>query len=253
MYKELVAPLLEITKRSSDILKELYGQELEVLRKDDRSPVTEADKKVNDYIMESLYKLTPNYPIIAEEHKDLVLDKPITSKYFWLVDPLDGTRSFIKKRPDFTVNIALIENDTPKLGFLAAPYYDTTYYTDHNLKAYKIKNGATSHIAVREPGQALEILCSHSHGDPKTDTYIKTLNAGKITFMASSLKFCIIAGGLADIYPRFGPTMEWDTAAGHAILVAAGGKVLTPENTPLTYNKPGFQNPPFIAWGKYLK
>ncbi len=247
MYKELVAPLLEITKKSSDILKALYGQELEVSKKGDSSPVTDADKRVNDYIMESLYSLTPDYPVIAEEHDNLVLDKPIKSKYFWLVDPLDGTRSFIKKRPDFTVNIALIKNDTPKLGFLAAPFYDTIYYTDHNLKAYKIKEDSIYPISVRKPGKALDILCSHSHGDPKTDTYIKTLNAGKITSMASSLKFCIIAEGLADIYPRFGQTMEWDTAAGHAILIAAGGVVTTLENTPLTYNKPGFENTPFIA------
>ncbi len=216
-------------------------------KKADASPVTEADRAADRLIVAKLQPLTPVFAVVSEEG-----EKPDVAQYdyFWLVDPLDGTKSFVRGNGYFTVNIALIDNQTklPVFGVIYEPVHETMYYGT-SAGAFRIDKGAkqATPIKVRAPGSVLEALVSHSHLDPTTDAYLVQKKIGNRIPCASSIKFCWLAEGKADLYPRFGPTSEWDTAAGHAILLAAGGTMTTPEGEPFIYGKPDFRNGNFIA------
>jgi 3'(2'), 5'-bisphosphate nucleotidase len=210
-------------------------------RKEDASPVTEADRAADRLIVASLKILTPELPIVSEEG-----EKPDVAgaRHFWLVDPLDGTKSFIRGTGYFTVNIGLIENGVPVLGVVYDPVNDRMYRgseegafcNDKPIRARPMRTPPTAFI-------------SHSHINHATQDYLEARGVTERIPCASSIKFCFLAEGKADLYPRFGPTMEWDTAAGHAVLLAAGGKVVTPEGAPFTYGRAGFLNGSFIASG----
>ena len=217
-------------------------------RKEDESPVTDADIAANRLIVEALQKLTPDIPVIAEEDTEPGQED---HRLFWLVDPLDGTRSFVRGETEFTVNIGLVQDGQPVFGVLCAPPQETLYWGVKGQGAFRrIKGGKPERIHTRKPGGGLVVVRSQSHPSAKTSAYLDTLNIKQNIGMSSAIKFCLVAEGNADIYPRFGRTMEWDTAAGQAVVEAAGGRVETADGKPFTYGKPGFENPAFIAYGK---
>jgi 3'(2'), 5'-bisphosphate nucleotidase len=226
--------------------------------KPDASPVTEADVAAERLIVKRLASLLPGVPIVAEECTAAGA-RPEVDGCFLLVDPLDGTREFIAGRSEFTVNLALIENQRPVAGAIYAPALQTLWYAGKECFSLGIGPGASLDalrarpVAVRQaPEAGLVALVSRSHYDPQTENYLKQLPTGEIRKVGSSLKFCLIAQGDADLYPRFGQTCEWDTAAGHAILAAAGGDVTAPDGLPLRYGNRagGFRQTGFVAWGQ---
>jgi 3'(2'), 5'-bisphosphate nucleotidase len=221
--------------------------------KSDDSPVTAADKQADKIISKGLKKYFPEIPIITEEQ---VESHSLNAQVFFIVDPLDGTKEFIKRRGDFTVNIALVCDGKPIRGIVYAPGRNRLFYTNSNGKAVEekghfsvLKMGLVENIQTAfSDNTALKVVASKSHRDAQTDKYISKYNCEQIVSAGSSLKFCLLAAGEADLYPRFGPTMEWDTAAGHAILTAAGGIVVQAQNKQrLKYGKQGYKNPFFIA------
>ncbi len=234
---------------------EIRNDKLDVTIKDDRSPVTLADQAAEKIILRDLNIIAPEIPIIAEESASEG-DIPDVKDKFWLVDPLDGTKEFIAGGTDFTVNIALIENGVPTFGIIYTPATRRLYTAKSPTQATlqivdeKLNTGPEMDIKVRDGDMKnLTALASKSHLDEETKAFLDDLNITDKTSAGSSMKFCVVAEGKADIYPRFGPTMEWDIAAGHAILSAAGGSVKNPDGTSFEYNKPGFRNGPFIARG----
>ncbi|MEM7210431.1 MAG: 3'(2'),5'-bisphosphate nucleotidase CysQ [Pseudomonadota bacterium] len=226
---------------------------LETAEKIDSSPVTAADLAADAVIREGLTEHFPNIPAVTEEaaesHAQTDLDR------FFLVDPLDGTKEFINRRGEFTVNIALIESGIPTRGVVYAPAIGRLFATrstaavELGVEDHRIQAGSAKSLAVSTPDNAaLTVIASKSHRDQATDDYIAQYNVARFTSAGSSLKFCLLAAGEADFYPRLGRTMEWDTAAGHAILRAAGGVVLRHDDqTPLTYGKSEYENPFFLA------
>lgn len=234
------------------LILKYYRGELQVEIKEDDSPVTIADKKANDFIVEKLNALTPTIPVVSEENEELVNVAASKSERFWLVDPLDGTKSFIKKQDQFTVNIALIEKGMPIGGVVYVPAQGICYFTAEDGKSYKQADGETARqIAVRAiPEAGATVVASKSHRTEETDLFIDRLpKVHEIVSSASSIKFCLVAEGAADVYPRFGRTMEWDTGAGHAVVLAAGGVVEKSDGSVLNYGKDGLDNPYFIVWG----
>jgi len=218
-------------------------------QKDDKSPVTDADIAANQLITKALFDMAPHIPIIAEEDE---VPGAEGHAMFWLVDPLDGTRSFVRGEPEFTVNIGLIHQRKPVIGVIYAPPQDALYFGEVGKGAYRVLGGGHAEpIQVRTASpDGLVVTRSKSHPSPATAAYMDTLKIKEVISGSSSVKFCAVAEGSADIYPRFGRTMEWDTAAGHAILQAAGGRVETVDGKELTYGKAGYENPHFIAFGK---
>jgi len=235
-----------------EILK-LYDGDIAVETKDDQSPVTAADQAAEDVILAELRgELGLGHPIVSEEAAAAGYTPEVGSA-FWLVDPLDGTKEFINKNGEFTVNIALISNGEPILGVVHTPALGEIYigYRNGDDRVAKVcLNDEWSDIACRPvPDRGIVALVSRSHRSPEVDEYIKDFDIGEAVSAGSSLKFCRVAEGVADLYPRLGRTMEWDTAAAHAVLVAAGGHVEMISGAPLTYGKPGFENPHFVAYG----
>lgn len=239
-----------IAQEAGKAILRYYQEDIKIERKADNSPVTAADLAAHDIIVAALGALTPDIPIISEESEEFIL--PPGSTRFWLVDPLDGTKSFIRREGEFTVNIALIEHGKPVAGIIDIPVARETYYGVVGKGAWRLHDGgAAEKISTREPdGSGYAAVVSMSHLDPKTSAFLAPLSVTERVSASSSLKFCRVAEGIADIYPRFGPTMEWDTAAGHAIVEAAGGRVETPDGEPFRYHKPDFRNGPFIVWGR---
>lgn len=216
-------------------------------QKSDLSPVTEADRRANEAICACLAK-GEALPVLSEESKQVPFSERKSWPRFWLVDPLDGTKEYIRGSADFTVNIALIEEGAPVIGVIYAPVSDTLYYGGTTLGAYRRK--ANEHHALRiksELGVPLKVVASLSHRSIETEELLSRLPEHELVAIGSSLKFCLVAEGSADLYPRLAPTMEWDTGAGHAIVEAAGAKVITADGQPLAYNKPNLKNPNFIA------
>jgi 3'(2'), 5'-bisphosphate nucleotidase len=239
--------LLNITEKAGERIMPYFRAAHAVRAKKDHSPVTDADMAAHDCILEALAKEFPEIPVISEEDKVLGL---ITHPVFFLVDPLDGTRSFVNGEDEFTVNIGLIENGTPTCGALGAPARGVMYGGGVSIPAFRMDSGGEAGIRVRKaPADGLIVTRSKSHPSPKTQAYLDTLNIKEVIAAGSSIKFCWVAEGSADIYVRLGRTMEWDTAAGHAILEAAGGRVYIEGEGPLTYGKAGFENPGFFASG----
>jgi 3'(2'), 5'-bisphosphate nucleotidase len=243
--------ITEIARQAGNIIMQHYAHPVDVTIKEDKSPVTAADIAANNYIVEQLKQLTPHIPIVAEENTVLMNKSGIDAHTFWLVDPLDGTKSYIKRTGEFTVNIALIHQGSPVLGAVYVPVKEELYYGEAGAGAYKqTGTEATKPIKARaQDSDGAVVIASHSHRTQETDAYISTIKVKSVRSAASSVKFCLLAEGVADIYPRFGRTMEWDTAAGHAVLLAAGGSVTTTSGAPLVYGKEGFENPHFLAYG----
>jgi 3'(2'), 5'-bisphosphate nucleotidase len=244
----LLGDLIAAADGAGDAIMKLYGV-AEIRTKADASPVTEADEAAETLIVERLAALTPEIPIVAEESASKGILPADVGGLFWLVDPLDGTKEFISGNGEFTVNIALIRDGLPLLGVVGAPAKGLLYATDGKT-ATRRRDGTTERIAARHPpDEGLHAAVSRSHLDAETEIFLTEFRiAGRVSG-GSSLKFCLVAEGSADIYPRFGRTMEWDTAAGHAVARAAGGSVRDVDGNELTYGKPGFENPSFIVRG----
>lgn len=244
-----IQEVINIAKQAGEKIMDYYNQDsLNIDYKKDSSPVTQADLASNKIICESLRKLYPSIPLISEESE---VNNPINSSIFWSIDPLDATQSFIERNGEFTVNIALIQDNKPSIGVIYAPLSKQLYYAD-NQKAYKqLDNEPPIAIKTRPvPESGLIILTScHYKNQEKLDFYLKDKRIDKIIPTSSSIKICMIAEGLADLYPRFGRTMEWDTAAAHAILSAAGGSIKDLNGKELNYGhfEKEYSNPEFIA------
>ena len=238
----------------------IYATDFAVDAKGDQSPVTEADQRAEAIILAGLARIAPDIPVVAEEEA-AAGRIPATARRFFLVDPLDGTKEFISKNGEFTVNIALIEDGEPIQGAVFAPALGKLYWGARGEGAYMAEvsdgvMGISTPIRVRLPSpEGLSAVGSRSHGGVETQAYLEAFTVHDFVSAGSSLKFCLIAEGLADIYPRMGRTMEWDTAAGDAVLRAAGGRVETLDRGALTYGKRGraddsdFANPHFVAFG----
>jgi 3'(2'), 5'-bisphosphate nucleotidase len=254
-YQALREACSEFARDAAREIMRIYAGDLGERTKADKSPVTNADHAAEAIIVAGLRKLTPDAAVVAEEEMAAGRVPTLNGGPFWLVDPLDGTKEFIKRNGEFTVNIALVEDGKPTLGIVLAPATDTLWRGAKGLGADKSeKGGAFTTIATRTPpGAGLTAFASRStaiYSD--LDIWFRNngLTIAERRQAGSSLKFCLIAEGQADIYPRFGPTNEWDTAAGQGVLEAAGGEVVTTDGRALAYGKPGFGNPHFIARSK---
>lgn len=247
-YPEYLDPCCTIARQAGAVLMRYFRSDFATQHKEDKSPVTDADVAANVFIREALLKLAPEVPVVAEEDETLTRDG---QSMFWLVDPLDGTRSFVRGEKEFTVNIGLVKDRRPVLGALYAPPQDILYFAVKGKGAFRsIGGGTAERITTRAPESKLIVTRSRSHPSALADAYLKNLDIGETIPMSSAAKFGLIAEGRADIYPRFGRTMEWDTAAGHVIIEEAGGRLETVDGKPFFYGKPGFANPPFIAYGR---
>ena len=251
----LLAALQHISRAAGSAIMEIYGEtDFGVEHKDDDSPLTRADKASNKVICEGLQKLTPDTPIISEENSIPAYDIRKEYKEYWLIDPLDGTKEFIKRNGDFTTNIALIRYGKPTVGVVFAPVLDSMYYAAEGMGAHKSVNGADAvKLAAKtfdESQEGLIITCSRSHLNEDTTDYIAQYNNPTLQKVGSSLKLMLVAEGSADIYPRLGPISEWDIAASHVIVEQAGGKVYQHEDgQAIPYNKENILMPYFIAEG----
>ena len=238
-------------RRAGDAILAIYRTDFEVERKADESPVTQADLDAERIILDVLRRVTPDIPAVAEEEVSAGR-MPEVGDRFWLVDPLDGTREFLSRNGEFTVNIALVESRRPVLGVVHAPARGLTFTGLFRGDATcREGDGPAERISVRQPpANGITVVASRRHGSiEEREDFLRGHKVARRIACGSSLKFCIVARGEADVYPRFGPTMEWDTAAGHAVLAAAGGRVTTMDGEEFLYRKPGFENPDFIAWG----
>lgn len=233
------------------ILDVVRDGDLGIEKKDDDSPVTKADAAAEEVILHGLEDLTPGVPIVAEESVSAGRTPTVDGDPFWLVDPLDGTKEFIKGTGEYTVNIALIVNHRPALGVVHAPASGVSYRTAAPDVAFKVAADGTESLLRGRPDTARARIAavSRSHRDPRTADWLSAHKIDDLCVCGSSIKFCVVAEGAADVYPRLGRTMEWDVAAGHAVLNAAGGRVETLDGKPFTYGKPDFENPDFVAWG----
>ena len=246
-----VSDILDIAVNAGEEIMKIYSKDFDVEYKDDKSPLTEADKKSHNVIVEGLNKY--GLPVLSEEGKDIPYEERKDWSLFWMVDPLDGTKEFIKKNGEFTVNIALINNNAPVFGVVYAPAVHEIYFTDDN-NAYKAeiinsKINNVKKLPLNIKKDKLIVVASKSHMNEETKKYIESLEGEKeFISKGSSLKLCMVAEGAADIYPRLAPTMEWDTAAADAVVRKAGKMTYSYENNkPLRYNKENLLNPWFVV------
>lgn len=241
----------KIAKGAGDAIMDIYQTEFTVATKGDKSPVTQADDAAEAIIIDRIKKeITNDFPIVAEESVAAGRIPDVSNRPFWLVDPLDGTKEFISRNGEFTVNIALIELGKPVLGIVHIPAKGITYFGGREGAFMEEPEKPTRQIQCRRiPNNGISALVSRSHADEATNEFLASFTIKERVSAGSSLKFCKIADGTADLYPRFGRTMEWDTAAGHAVLQFAGGRVTRVDGVPLGYAKPNFENPGFIALG----
>ncbi|MBO6826590.1 MAG: 3'(2'),5'-bisphosphate nucleotidase CysQ [Sneathiella sp.] len=252
MNREQIAKaIVKISREAGDKILEIYNRDFDVDTKSDESPVTEADVAAEQIILKGLEEITPDIPVLAEESVAAGRVPDLSGGIFWLVDPLDGTKEFIHKRGEFTVNIALVENGKPTMGVIHVPAKGATYWAEGPGKAFIDDDQGAREISTRiAPEEGLTVVASRSHRTPETDDYIAQFKVADLVSAGSSLKLCLVAEGKADLYPRLGRTMEWDIGAGQAILEAAGGIVEKLDGTPLTYGKAGHDNPYFVAKGR---
>ena len=255
LSKDQREAVIALARKAAAEILDVYDGEFAIQHKDDRSPLTAADLASHRCIVDGLQALTPDIPVLSEESKDVDIAARREWKTFWLVDPLDGTREFIKRNGEFTVNIALIDDGVATFGVIQQPVTGTLWHGAPGHGAFRREfeqDGGNVDVAihVRIPAQApLRIAASRSHRDARTQALLDALD-GEAVACGSSLKFCKIAEGGIDLYPRFGPTSEWDTAAGQAILEAAGGAVLDPRGRPFRYNqRDTLLNGDFLAFG----
>jgi 3'(2'), 5'-bisphosphate nucleotidase len=253
-YEDLLERVRSIAQAAGEAILEVYERDFEVETKDDRSPLTEADRVSHRIITERLAALAPALPIVSEEAADGEHRQRLEWRRYWLVDPLDGTKEFIKRNGEFTVNIALVDEHAPVLGAVLAPAIGREYFGGPAVDgAWRADNGGPKRsIHVAQPGSGpLRVVGSRSHANAGAlERYLDTLGPHVLKPMGSSLKICLVAEGEADVYPRFGPTSEWDTAAAHAVLEGAGGCMMDLDGRPLRYNrKESLLNPHFLAVG----
>ena len=246
--KALVEALIPEVRAAGEEILAVYATEFAVRDKDDASPVTVADERAEAVLTRALSRLTPGVPVVAEEAAAAGRVAKV-GNIFWLVDPLDGTREFISRNGEFTVNVALIENGRPTLGVVLAPAINRLFAGVDDAGAFVEDAQGRRAIACRmPPAHGLTVVASRSHGDAAAlDAFLAGRKVAELRNLGSSLKLCLVAAGEADLYPRLGRTMEWDIAAGDAVLRAAGGKLTTLAGETLAYGKPGFENPPFVA------
>ncbi|MEZ5305052.1 MAG: 3'(2'),5'-bisphosphate nucleotidase CysQ [Verrucomicrobiales bacterium] len=247
--------LLESARLAGEAILEIYARDFSVVEKDDRSPLTEADRRSHEILCAALAERYPDLPILSEESKAAPYAERHGWPAFWLIDPLDGTKEFIKKNGEFTVNIALVEGGEPTLGVVLQPAAGIAYWGRRGEGAFRRDAAGERRIEGGAHYAALpkvRVVGSRSHLTPEVEAFTESLRAAgkEVEFRSagSSLKLCLVAEGAADVYPRFGPTMEWDTAAAQAVAEAAGRKVLAhPGGDPLRYNKPDLLNPWFVV------
>ncbi|MCY1272183.1 3'(2'),5'-bisphosphate nucleotidase CysQ [compost metagenome] len=246
----LLENVIAIARAAGELVGEIYRSDFEVRGKEDASPVTEADERAEALILQALALHTPEIPVISEE-ATAAGRVPAVAQRFWLVDPLDGTREFISRNGEFTVNIALVEDGEPVLGVVLAPALDRLFAGARGRGAFIEEAGRRQTIRCREvPAEGLDVVASRSHGDAEAlDRFLRGRKVRSLKSAGSSLKICLVAAGEADLYPRLGRTMEWDIAAGHAVLAAAGGELCTLDGEALRYGKDGLDNPHFYARG----
>jgi 3'(2'), 5'-bisphosphate nucleotidase len=248
---DLLEKLIPLARAAGVVILDVYATDFAVRGKADASPVTEADETAEAVILRGLAALAPDIPVVSEEAASGGRI-PVVGSKFWLVDPLDGTKEFVSRNGEFTVNIALIEDGLPVLGVVLAPALGRLYAGAHGVGAFvESATGGRADSTVRAaPEDGLVVVSSRSHGDADAlDRFLAGRKVASSVSAGSSLKFCLVATGVADLYPRLGRTMEWDTAAGHAVLRAAGGRVTDLQGNELGYGKPGFENPYFVAFG----
>jgi 3'(2'), 5'-bisphosphate nucleotidase len=243
--------LLPVVLGAADAILKIYDHDFAVQKKQDNSPLTLADLESQRVILQGLHRLTPDIPVLSEESAQAPWEARATWRELWVVDPLDGTREFIKRNGEFTVNVALVVDHEAVLGVIGAPARQVLYWGGQQIGAYTQRAGhEPTRIHVAPPAHPLRVAASRSHASPQTAAYLAKLDAHVLQPVGSSLKFCLIAEGNADLYPRFGPTSEWDTAAGQAILEAAGGHVTRFDGHRLRYNcRESLINSDFIAFG----
>ncbi|PUB72042.1 MAG: 3'(2'),5'-bisphosphate nucleotidase [gamma proteobacterium symbiont of Ctena orbiculata] len=244
--------LLRLAQQAGNAILDIYNTEFEVETKEDKSPLTAADKAAHNIIVSTLEELTPDIPVLSEESSAIPYETRRQWQRYWLIDPLDGTREFIKRNGEFTVNIALIEAGSPTLGVVHAPVLNTTYYGVSGSGAWKQEadQPARSIHVTGQRCRPTRVAGSRSHAGDSLLRFLENLGDHELVSMGSSLKLCLVAEGRADIYPRLGPTSEWDTAAAQAVVEAAGGQVTTLDLQPLAYNtKDSLLNPHFLVFG----
>jgi 3'(2'), 5'-bisphosphate nucleotidase len=241
---------MPVVARAGEAIMRIYGDEFTVERKDDDSPLTLADLESQRVIVDALSQLTPGVPILSEESAHAPWQERRTWEQLWVVDPLDGTREFVKRNGEFTINIALVVRHEALLGVVAAPAQGVVYWGAAGVGAFRERRGEPlTPIRVSAPQAPIRVVGSRSHSSPQTAAYLGALRASTIFGIGSALKFCLVAEGSADLYPRFGPTSEWDTAAGQALLEAAGGHVTRLDGHRLRYNyRESLINGDFVAF-----
>lgn len=250
---EIIEALLPVSRDAGKAILKIYeSHDVGIEHKSDSSPLTKADLASNSIICAALTELSPDIPIISEENENIPYETRRTWNYCWVVDPLDGTKEFIKKNGEFTTNIGLVKGQEVIAGVVYLPVYDEMYYAIKGKGAYKISNGKREQLHAKKYSirdKNLTVVCSRSHLDDNTKAFIERLDEPQMISKGSSLKFLSIAQGDAHIYPRMAPTMEWDTCAAQIILEEAGGKVLIhdSQNEPVRYNKEDLLNPYFMA------
>lgn len=256
MDREITENVIEIAVNAGYRIMEIYKTDFNVQFKEDSSPLTKADQSAHNYIVDKLNRLTPDIPVFSEESNIVDWDIRKHWEQYWLVDPLDGTKEFIRKNDEFTVNIALIKNNEPFLGVVCIPAQKLVYYADKDSGVYRQKYRSEEERLFPEKTpvdlEKLRILGSRSHRSTTIEAFASNFADPSIISAGSSLKFCLLAEGKADVYPRYGPTSEWDTAAGQCILECAGGVVLDKNGAPLRYNtKDSVINPSFVGLRLY--
>ena len=250
--KSFIDPVVTLAEAAGRAILEVYASEFEVQNKDDESPLTKADLASNRRIIAGLSSLTPDIPVISEESGLPDFEQRSRWPRYWLIDPLDGTKEFVNRNGEFTVNIALIDQHKPVLGVVHVPVQNKTYIGCEGYGAER-RSGDGERQSIRvspTSAQPVRVVGSRSHRGPSLDAYLENLGNCDMIPMGSSLKFCVVAEGGADIYPRLGPTSEWDTAAAQAVVEQAGGSVVTLDGKPLKYNtKEDILNPHFFVIG----
>ena len=245
--------VVDIAKKAGDAIMEVYKRDFEVYEKSDKSPLTEADLASHKVIVESLKGLTPDLPVLSEESSKEEVEGRMSWQTYWLIDPLDGTKEFIKKNGEFTVNIALVHQNKVVFGVVDAPVLDVTYWGGKDVGSRKLENSIERSINVADKNKNtkdMKVVGSRSHQSQEFIDFIADYPGAEIISMGSSLKLCLVAEGSADLYPRLGLTSEWDTAAAHAVVEGAGGSIVSLEdNMPLSYNtkQDTLLNPYFLA------
>lgn len=251
-YSSVLTEVIRIADEAGERVLHIYESDFSVRYKADNSPITAADEASHEVIVRGLRALSHDIPVLSEEGRDIPWEERRQWHRFWLVDPIDGTRDFTQRTGEFTVNIALVENGEPVLGVVTAPALNEAFWGAAGEGAWKRdRNGQVHRIRVAGPAAAKRVVASKNHLNDETRAFIEALGEHELVQAGSSLKFCRIAEGRADIYPRLGPTSEWDTAAAQAVLTAAGGQVKTLEGEPLRYGKENLLNPYFVAAGSW--